>query len=48
MAEMTTMTIFEDMTPESPGTIRKNIIRRLGLVSQVAEAIRSPYNNTSV
>ena len=25
------MTIFEDMTPESPGTIRKNIIIRLGL-----------------
>ena len=38
--------LFEDMTPESPGTIDRNIIRRLGLASQVAEAIRSPNNNT--
>ena len=32
--------LFKDMSPESPGTIRKNI-RRLGLASQVAESIRS-------
>ena len=37
----------KDIPPESPGTIRRNIIRRLGLASQVAEAIRSPNNNTS-
>jgi len=36
---------FEDMSPESPGTIERNIVRRLGLASQVAEAIRSPSNN---
>ena len=36
------------MTPESPGAIRRNIIRRLGLASQVAEAIRSPKNNIRV
>ena len=39
--------LFEDMSPESPGTIGRNIVRRLGLASQVAEAIRS-NNNTSV
>ena len=38
---------FEEITLEPPGTIRRNIIRRLGLASQVAEAIRSPNNNTS-
>jgi len=38
--------LFEDMTPESPGTIGRNITKRLGLASQVAEAIRSPNNNT--
>ena len=38
--------LFEDMTPESPGTIGRNIIKRLGLASQVANAIRSPNNNT--
>ena len=38
--------LFEDMSPESPGTIGRNIVRRLGLASQVAEAIRSPNNNT--
>ena len=39
--------LFEDMSPESPGTIGRNTIRRLGLASQVAEAIRSPNNNTT-
>ena len=39
--------LFEDMTPESPSNIRRNIIRRLGLASQVSEAIRSPNNNTN-
>ena len=34
------------MTAESPGAVGKSIIRRLGLASQVAEAIRSPNNNT--
>ena len=34
--------LFEDMTPKSPGTMGRNIIRRLGLASQVAEVIRSP------
>ena len=38
--------LFKDMSPESPGTIGKNIIRRLGLASQVAKAIRSSNNNT--
>ena len=38
---------FEEMSPESPGTIWRNVVRRLGLASQVAEAIRSPNNNTS-
>ena len=38
--------LFEDVSPESPGTIGRNIVRRLGLASQVAEAIRSPNNNT--
>ena len=38
--------LFEDMSPESPGTIGRNIVRRLGYASQVAEAIRSPNNNT--
>ena len=33
---------FEEMTPESPCTIGRGIIRRLGLASHVAEAIRSP------
>jgi len=37
--------LFKDMTSESPGTIGRNIIRRLGLASQVAEAISSPKNN---
>ena len=37
--------LFEHMSPESPGTIGKNI-RRLGLASQVAEAIKSPNNST--
>jgi len=40
--------LFEEMSPESPGTIGRNIVRRLGLASQVAEAIRSPNNNTSI
>ena len=41
--------LFEELSiPESPGTIGKNIVRRLGLASQVAEAIRSPNNNTNV
>ena len=35
--------LFEDVSPESPGTIMR---RRLGLASQVAEAIRSTNNNT--
>ena len=39
--------LFEDMSPESPGTIGRNIVRKLGLASLVAEAIRS-NNNTSV
>ena len=26
--------LFEDMSPESPGTIRRNIVRRLGLTSR--------------
>ena len=39
--------LFEDMSLEFPGTIGKNIVRRLGLASQVAEAIRSPNNNAS-
>ena len=39
--------LFKDMSPDSPGTIGKNIIRRLGLASQVAKAIRSPNNNTT-
>ena len=40
--------LFEEMSsPESPGTIGRNIVRRLGLASQVAEAIRSLNNNTS-
>ena len=39
--------LFEDMTPKSPGTIRKSIISRLGLASRVAKAIRSPKNNTT-
>jgi len=30
--------LFEDVSPESPGTIGRNIVRRLGLASQVAEA----------
>jgi len=38
--------LFEEMSPESPSTIGRNIERRLGLASQVAEAIRSPNNNT--
>ena len=40
--------LFEDMSPESPGTIGRNIVRRLGLASQVVEAIRSSNNNTSL
>ena len=40
--------LFENVSPESPGTIGRNIVRRLGLASQVAEAIRSPNNNTSI
>jgi len=39
--------LFEDMIPKSSGTIRKNIISRLGLVSRVAKAIRFPKNNTT-
>ena len=39
--------LFEEISPECPGTIRRNIVRRLGLASQVAEAIRSPNSNTS-
>ena len=39
--------LFEDMSPEFPGTIGRNIVRKLGLASLVAEAIRS-NNNTSV
>ena len=35
--------LFEEMSPESPGTIG----RRLGLASQVAEAIRSNNNTRS-
>jgi len=31
--------LFEDMTPESPGAIERNIVRRLRLANQVAEAI---------
>ena len=39
--------LFEEMSsPESLGTIGRNIVRRLGLARQVAEAIRSPNNNT--
>ena len=47
MAELTDVDddLFEEMTPESPDTIGRNIIRRLGLASPVAEAIRSPDNN---
>ena len=37
--------LSKEMAPESPGAIGRNIIRRLGLASQVAEAIRSPNNN---
>ena len=40
--------LFEEMSPESPGTIGRNIVRRLGLASQVAEAIRSPNNNNTI
>ena len=40
--------LFEDMNQESPGTIRKNIIRKLGLASQVAEAIRSIITQDSL
>jgi len=40
--------LFEDMSPEFPGTIGKNIVRRLGLASQAVEAIRSPNNNKTV
>ena len=40
--------LFEDISPESPGTIGRNIVRRLGLASQVAEAIRSPNNSTRI
>ena len=36
--------LFEEM---SPGTIGRNIVRRLGLASQVAEAIRSNNNTRS-
>ena len=36
--------LFEDKSPESPGTIGRNIVRRLGLASQVAEATN---NSTS-
>ena len=39
--------LFEELSPESPGTIGRKIVRRLGLASQVAEAIRSPNNNTT-
>ena len=40
--------LFEEMSgPDSLGTIGRNIVRRLGLASQVAGAIRSPNNNTS-
>jgi len=39
--------LFEEMSPESPGNIGRNIVRRLGLASQVAEAIRSPNNNAT-
>ena len=39
--------LFEELSPESPGTIGRKIVRRLGLASQVAEAIRSPNNNTA-
>jgi len=39
--------LFEDMSPESPGTIGRNIVRRLGLARLVAEAITS-NNNSSV
>ena len=45
MAELADNHLFEDMTPESLGTIRRNI---LGLASQEAEAIRSPNNNTRI
>ena len=40
--------LFEELSPESPGTIGRKIVRRLGLASQVAEAIRSPNNNTRI
>jgi len=40
--------LFKDMSPESAGTIGRNIIRRLGLASQVAEAIRSNNNTCSI
>ena len=36
--------LFEEM---SPGTIGRNIVRRLGLASQVAETIRYLNNNAS-
>ena len=39
--------LFEELSPESPGTIGRKIVRRLGLASQVTEAIRSPNNNTN-
>ena len=39
--------LFKDMSPESPGTIGRNIVRRLGLASQVAETIRYLNNNAS-
>ena len=47
MADLNDDHLFEDMSPEFPGTIRRNIIRRLGLASQLVEAIRSLNNNTS-
>jgi len=40
--------LFEDISQESPGTIGRSIVRRQGLASQVAEAIRSPNNNTEI
>ena len=29
--------LFEDVSPESPGTVGRNIVRRLGLASQVTK-----------
>ena len=37
--------LFEEMSPESPGTSGRNIVRRQALASQVAEAIRSLNNS---